>query len=368
MSPSLVKPFHLFQIAIVQPLFFLGKTVLRNPNPVTGSQGDLPGLINLETRRHVHRERCRPAILPLDHDAAGIVCFYRDPLPTPEPGDVLMELDDLPGLIIAGIGALRFRPLQIFELDKLALIRAEFLGGFQFRPNFARHPLAFRVRRRNDQGRLVFADGRSVIRRQRLMPLVGIHFPQHSKLVQSLESTFKIAARKSATTALCASAFCRRISFSSAACRLACFSKRRSASPRSTARCCAVSPERMIRQFSFSARSATRASVRTLKSPASSIQITRPRTCVLQFLILQQCLDRLGIGKSGIRPQHPARGFRRRRERENFLRRSDSMAATASFIIVVLPVPAPPRMAVTRSVLCRTCRTALRCSSESFGF
>ncbi len=30
----------------------------------------------------------------------------------------------------------------------------------------------------------------------------------------------------------------------------------------------------------------------------------------------------------------------------------DSIAATASCIIVVLPVPAPPRMAVTRSLLC----------------
>ena len=60
----------------------------------------------------------------------------------------------MPGLIIPGIGALRFRPLQVFQLKKLAFVRAEFLGGFQFRPDFPRHPLAFRVRRRNDQSRL----------------------------------------------------------------------------------------------------------------------------------------------------------------------------------------------------------------------
>jgi len=45
-----------------------------------------------------------------------------------------------------------------------------------------------------------------------------------------------------------------------------------------------------------------------------------------------------------------------------------SIAATASFIGVVLPVPAPPRMAVTLSVLCRTWRTASRCSAESISF
>jgi hypothetical protein len=83
-------------------------------------------------------------------------CFYRDPLTTPETGDVLMELDDLPGLIIAGIGALRFRPLQVFELNNSRSSR-RVSCGFQFRANFPRHPLAFRVRRRNDQGRLAFA-------------------------------------------------------------------------------------------------------------------------------------------------------------------------------------------------------------------
>ena len=58
--------------------------------------------------------------------------FYRDPFAAPEPGNVLMKLDDLPGLIIAGIGALRFRPLQIFELNKFAFISAEFLAAFSF--------------------------------------------------------------------------------------------------------------------------------------------------------------------------------------------------------------------------------------------
>ena len=65
----------LFQIAVVEPLLVLGETVLRDPNHVTGSQGDFAGFINLEPGRHVQRERCRPAILPLDRYAAGIVAL-----------------------------------------------------------------------------------------------------------------------------------------------------------------------------------------------------------------------------------------------------------------------------------------------------
>ncbi len=105
-----------------------------------------------------------------------------------------MELDNLPGLIIMGIGALRFRPLQILELNEFIFILGKLFGGFQFCPNCLRHPLPFRVRRRNDQGRLVLTDSRSVIRCQRLVPLVCIHFPQHSEFVQSLEGSIKIAA------------------------------------------------------------------------------------------------------------------------------------------------------------------------------
>ena len=36
-----------------------------------------------------------------------------------------MELHDQAGLIIVGIAALRFRPLQIFELKKLSFFAAE---------------------------------------------------------------------------------------------------------------------------------------------------------------------------------------------------------------------------------------------------
>lgn len=78
------EPFDLFQITVVEPVFFLGKTVLRNANPVTGSQGDLPGFINLESRRQVQRERNLPAVVPLDHDAAGIPRRDCDTLATPE--------------------------------------------------------------------------------------------------------------------------------------------------------------------------------------------------------------------------------------------------------------------------------------------
>jgi len=90
----------------------------------------------------------------------------------------LVELNNLPGLIIAGISALRFRPLQIFQLNEFVFVSGELPRRFQFRPDFPRHPLTFRVRRRNDQGRFVLTDGRSVIRRQRFMPLVGIHFTE----------------------------------------------------------------------------------------------------------------------------------------------------------------------------------------------
>ena len=86
--------------------------------------------------------------------------FYRDPFPTLESGEVLVKLNDLPGLIIAAIGALRLRPLQIFQLNEFVFVSGELSGGFQLRPDFPRHPLAFRVRRRDDQGRLAFADGR----------------------------------------------------------------------------------------------------------------------------------------------------------------------------------------------------------------
>jgi hypothetical protein len=43
----------------------------------------------------------------------------------------------------------------------------------------------------------------------------------------------------------------------------------------------------------------------------------------------------------------------------------DSIAATASFIIVVLPVPAPPRTAMTRSLLCKNMQHRIALFVES---
>ena len=105
-----------------------------------------------------------------------------------------MKLDNQPGLIIAGISPLRFRPLQIFELNKLAFIAAQ-VSSAAF--NFAR---ISRVTRSPSacvgemtRADLPSLDGRSVIRGQGFMPFFGGHFPQHSELVQPLESVFQIA-------------------------------------------------------------------------------------------------------------------------------------------------------------------------------
>ncbi len=173
------ESFHLFQIAVVKPPFVFGKTILCDPKPVTGSESDFTGFINLEMSSHVQRERSRPAILPLDCNTAGIVCFYRDLFTTPEASRILMKLNDHAGLIIPGIGALRLRPLQVFQLNQLALIRAELLGSFQFRADFSRHSLAFRVRRRNDQGRLARLHRCRIINGQRLMPFIIIRQRRH---------------------------------------------------------------------------------------------------------------------------------------------------------------------------------------------
>ena len=217
-----------------------------------------------------------------------------------------MELDDLPGLIISRIAALRFRPLQVFQLNEFVFVSGEFPRGFQFRPDFPRHPLAFRMSWRNDQGRLARFHGRSVIRRQRLMPLVSIHFPQHSELVQSLEGIFQIAARRSATTALCASPFAARFLLIRQRAGWRVFPRGGARRPRSTARCCGSVTGKNDPAVFLLARSATRASVRTLKSPASSFQMACPRTCACSFCFAAMP-HRFRVGESRIRPQHPAR-------------------------------------------------------------
>ena len=123
----------------------------------------------------------------------------------------------------------------------------------------------------------------------------------------------------------------------------------------------------MIRQPWFSASAATRASVRVPNNPASSIHITCPPTCSCNFELCNRASTVSALMNPASDRSTP-RDASADGAKVNTFCPHRSIAATASFIIVVLPVPAPPRMAVTRSVLCKTWRTASRCSSESTWF
>ena len=243
--------------------------------------------------------------------------FYRDPFPTLESGEVLVKLNDLPGLIIAAIGALRLRPLQIFQLNEFVFVSGELSGGFQFCPDFPRHPFAFRVCRRNDQGRLARFHRRSVIRRQRIMSFVSVHFPQHSELVQSLESTFKIAAPQISDHGLVGIGLLPPDFFQFSGGQTGVFfqeAKRVAPFNGAMLRRVTGQDNPAISLFGQIRHARQRADAQKpgLINPNHLTANLR-----LQFGILQQCLDRFRIGKPGIRPQHPARRFRRRREGKN---------------------------------------------------
>src|SRR5207247_1054639 len=105
-----------------------GETVLRDPNDVTGSQGNLPGFIHLKPSGPVQRKNRGFIILTLHQDAPVLVLSrHGDSLTTSETGNVLMKLDDHTGLIIAGIATFCLRPLQPFELKEHPFISAPLL-------------------------------------------------------------------------------------------------------------------------------------------------------------------------------------------------------------------------------------------------
>ena len=99
------------------------EAVLGDPNQVAGSERNRPGFINLKPCGLVQgKQRGLNTLVLHPNTTLLILTGHRHPLAAPESHNVLMELDNHPALIISGIGALRFRPLQVPELKKLALI------------------------------------------------------------------------------------------------------------------------------------------------------------------------------------------------------------------------------------------------------
>ncbi|PYL01461.1 MAG: hypothetical protein DME19_01570 [Verrucomicrobia bacterium] len=56
------------------------------------------------------------------NQATFLLSIHHEPFAALESGNVLMKLDTQAGLIIPGIAALRFRPLEVFQLKKLPFI------------------------------------------------------------------------------------------------------------------------------------------------------------------------------------------------------------------------------------------------------
>ena len=85
---------------------------------------------------------------------------------------------------------------------------------------------------------------------------------------------------------------------------------------------------------------------------------------LLEHFVSEKVFHGIGI-REALLPQHAPRGIRRGCEGIDLAPLQRSISGTAACISRVLPVPAPPRMSMTRSHESRTCLTAASWSGFS---
>jgi hypothetical protein len=156
------------------------------------------------------------------------------------------------------------------------------------------------------------------IRRQHFMPLVSVHFPQHSEFVQSLENIFQIAVAQIGDHGLMRISLLPPDFFQFGGGQAGVFfQEAERVAPFDGAMLGGVPRKDNPAVLFFGQISHPRQCADTQK-PGLINPNHLPANLRLQFFILQQCLDRFRVGKPRIQPKNAPRGFRRRRESENF--------------------------------------------------
>ena len=132
-----------------------------------------------------------------------------------------------------------FCQVELLEARKGVLGLLDQPLSSEFHAHCGRDSLGFSMRRRDDQGALLFLERSDVQITDRLNPFVGLFdFPDHAKPIQLVEAFLGLALRQILIAALKAGICCRKILLSAALATTANFSRIRSASPRSTEWCC----------------------------------------------------------------------------------------------------------------------------------